>query len=60
MQEQRGTIVDFIVQADDQRLYKQTASGLIFRPRSVPEGILLPLERFDRSPMKSSRCRGPA
>ena len=60
MQEQRGTIVDFIVQADDQRLYKQTAPGQIFRPRFVPDGIWLQLDGFDRSPMKASRCRGPA
>ena len=51
VQEQRGTIVDFLFHEFDAQRYRHTAPGEIFKPRYVPEGLWLQLDGFERSPI---------
>jgi hypothetical protein len=52
VQEQKGTIVDFVFHPDDRERYMHTARpGEIFRPRFLAAGIWLQLDNFAGGPL---------
>ena len=54
VQEQRATIVDFVFHEDDDRRYRETRPGELFRPRGMPTGIWLQVDKFKDSPTWTS------
>ena len=50
VQEQKATIVSFIFHEDDDRRYRETAAGEIFRPRRMPTGVWLEVDQVDDLP----------
>ena len=53
VQEQKGTIVCFVFDADDADRYAATGAGELFRPRRLPAGIWLQLDEFEASPISA-------
>ena len=51
VQEQRGTIVDFLFKDEDRVRYAACPPGEIFRPRYLPAGIWLEVDDFQDSPI---------
>ena len=54
VQEQRATIVDFVFHEDDAAQYRATRPGEIFRPKRMPTGIWLEVDKFTDSPVWES------
>jgi hypothetical protein len=51
VQEQKGTIVEFLFKDEDKERYNQCLPGELFRPRYQPAGIWLQLDSFQQSPI---------
>lgn len=67
VQEQRATVVDFVFHDEDARRYKDATPGEIFRPRRLPSGVWLQVDKFGGCPIwealiglvpKADLCRG--
>ena len=54
VQEQRATIVDFVFHEDDARRYRETGPGEFFRPKRLPTGIWLQVDKFENAPSWAS------
>ena len=50
VQGQKATVVDFVFHEDDVRRYRETGPGELFRPKRMPTGIWLQLDKFNDSP----------
>ena len=50
VQEQKARIVSFVFHEDDDRRYRETAPGELFRPRRMPTGIWLEVDKVDDLP----------
>ena len=50
VQERRAAIVDFVFHEKDARRYGKTGPGEIFRPKRLPTGIWLQVDKFENSP----------
>jgi hypothetical protein len=54
VQEQKATIVDFVFHEDDAARYLETDPGELFRPKRMPTGIWLQVDKFEDSPAWAS------
>jgi hypothetical protein len=54
VQEQTATIVDFLFHEDDAARYIESEPGDLFRPKRMPTGIWLQVDKFEDSPTWAS------
>jgi len=51
VQEQRATILDFLLKDEDRARYNLCGPGELFRPRYQPAGLFLAVDDFEKSPI---------